>query len=137
MVVTTTTSTDGGQTWSPMTRTELPNPNSGFDAVTLSGGGHLLIYNHTQRNVGEPRARNMLNIALTDDGEHWKAALVMENSPFEYSYPCVIQTKDGLVHVLYTWRREKVKHVVIDPTKLKTEPIIKGIWPGLPRAGQE
>jgi len=137
MVVTTTTSKDGGLTWSRMERTELPNPNSGFDAVTLSGGGHLLVYNHTQRNVGEPRARGLLNIALTDDGVQWKAALVLENSPFEYSYPCVIQTRDGLVHVLYTWRREKVKHLVIDSTKLKTEPITHGIWPGLPKAGQE
>lgn len=137
MVVTTTTSKDGGQTWSPMKRTELPNPNSGFDIVTLAEGGNVLIYNHTQRNVGEPKYRNMLNIALTDDGEHWKAALVLENSAFEYSYPCIIQTKDGLVHALYTWRREKVKHVVIDPKKLKTEPIVNGIWPGLPRAGQE
>jgi predicted neuraminidase len=137
MVVTTTTSKDGGLTWSPMKRTELPNPNSGFDIVTLSGGGNVLIYNHTQRNVGEPRARGLLNIALTDDGEHWNAALVLENSPYEYSYPCIIQTKDGLVHALYTWRREKVKHIVIDPTKLKSEPIVNGIWPGLPLAGKE
>ena len=137
MVVSTTTSKDGGLTWSPMQRTDLPNPNSGFDAVTLASGGHLLVYNHTQRNVGQPRARGLLNIALTEDGEHWRAALVLENSPFEYSYPCVIQTQDGLVHVLYTWRREKVMHVIIDPTKLTTEPITDGIWPGLPHAGRE
>ena len=135
--VTTTTSKDNGLTWSPMQRTELPNPNSGIDAVTLSGGGHLLVYNHTQRNIGQPRGRGLLNVALTTDGTHWKAALVLENSSHEYSYPAVIQTKDGLVHVLYTWHREKVKHVVLDPTKLQSEPITDGIWPGLPQAGNE
>ncbi len=135
--VTTTTSKDGGLTWSPMQRTELPNPNSGNDAVSLSGGGHLLVYNHTQRNSGQPRARGLLNIALSTDGEQWQAALVLENSPHEYSYPAVIQSRDGMVHVLYTWRREKVKHIVIDPAKLQTEPILNGIWPGLPQAGRE
>lgn len=136
MVVTTTTSKDGGLTWSPMQRTELPNPNSGIDAVTLHNGRHLLVYNHTQRNVGEPRGRGLLNVALSDDGVSWNAALVLENSPFEYSYPAVIQTQDGKVHILYTWRRQKVRHVVIDPDTLQTEPIVHGLWPGLPHAGQ-
>jgi predicted neuraminidase len=35
----------------------------------------------------------------------------------------MIQTKDGLVHMTYTWNRTKVKHVVIDPIKIKPEPI--------------
>lgn len=135
--VTTTTSRDHGQTWTPMQRTELPNPNSGIDGVSLSGGGQLLVYNHTQRNAGQPRGRGLLNVALTDDGEHWNAALVLENSPHEYSYPAVIQTRDGMVHALYTWRREKIKHIVIDPAKLHTEPMISGSWPGLPQAGRE
>ncbi len=135
--VTSIRSRDGGLTWGTMQRTELPNPNSGIDAVTLAGGGHLLVYNHTQRNTGEPRGRDLLNIALSDDGEQWNAALVLENSPHEYSYPAVIQTKDRLVHVLYTWRREKVKHLVIDPALLKGQPIVHSIWPGLQQAGQE
>jgi predicted neuraminidase len=106
-------SNDSGITWGPMTATSLPNPNSGIDAVTLKDGRHLLIYNHTVKG------RSPLNLAISQDGRHWQAALVLEDQPGEYSYPAIIQTSDGLVHAVYTWKREKVKHVVIDPAKLE------------------
>jgi alpha-L-rhamnosidase len=41
----------------------------------------------------------------------------------------VIQTADGLVHVTYTWKRQRVKHVVIDPTKLVLKPMLGGSEP--------
>ncbi|MCA9024308.1 MAG: exo-alpha-sialidase [Planctomycetaceae bacterium] len=127
---------DGGQTWSEMERTVLPNPNSGTDAVTLTDGRHLLVYNHTQRNSGNPRGRNLLNVAVSENGTDWQAALILENTPKEeFSYPAVIQTPDGLVHITYTWDRKRVKHVVVDPKKLKLDPIVDGKWPGLPEAG--
>lgn len=116
-------STDGGKTWGPMTLTALPNPNSGTDAVTLKDGTHLLIYNHT------PKGRSPLNLAFSKDGKIWQAALVFENTPGEYSYPAIIQTKDGLVHVTYTWKRQKIKHAVVDPSKLELQPIINSEWP--------
>jgi hypothetical protein len=53
----------------------------------------------------------------------------LESDPGEYSYPAIIQTKDGLVHITYTWKRQKVKHVVIDPTKLSAKPMSDGKWP--------
>ena len=49
----------------------------------------------------------------------WKRAVVLEDSAGEYSYPAMIQTRDGRVHVTYTWRRERIKHVVIDPKRLE------------------
>ena len=107
------TSRDNGETWSELTTIELPNPNSGIDAVTLSDGRHLLVYNHT------PRGRTPLNVAISTDGKEWKSAVVLEDTPGEYSYPAVIQTSDGLVHITYTWKRQRVKHVVIDPAKIK------------------
>ena len=129
-------SEDGGETWGEMERTVLPNPNSGTDAVTLTDGRHILIYNHTQRNSGSPRGRNMLNVAVSENGIDWQAAFVLEHTPkAEFSYPAVIQTKDGLVHITYTWHRKRVKHVVVDPKKLKLQPIVDGMWPGLPDAG--
>ncbi|MEK6260602.1 MAG: exo-alpha-sialidase [Planctomycetota bacterium] len=116
-------STDGGQTWGPLTLTSLPNPNAGTDAVTLADGRHLIVYNHT------PKDRSPLNVAVSTDGKEWQAALVLESDPGEYSYPAVIQTNDGLVHITYTWKRKLVKHVVVDPKQLVTKPIIDGIWP--------
>ena len=63
---------------------------------------------------------------------HWNAAVLLENDPnkdAEYSYPAVIQTEDGLIHITYTWNRKRIKHVVVDPAKLKTKPITNGEWP--------
>ncbi|NQU23281.1 MAG: exo-alpha-sialidase [Candidatus Nealsonbacteria bacterium] len=122
-------SDDNGRTWGEMTATELPNPNSGIDGVTLRDGRHLLVYNHTTRSGPGPRGREMLNVAVSRDGEQWKAALVLENESGEFSYPAVIQTADGQVHVTYTWKRTRVKHVVIDPAKLVLRDMPDGKWP--------
>ena len=118
-----TWSADAGKTWAPMTLAALPNPNSGIDAVTLRDGRHLIVYNHTERG------RSPLNVALSADGRTWDAALVLENEPGEYSYPAVIQTSDGLVHITYTWQRQRIKHVVVDPAALKPLPMPGGKWP--------
>jgi predicted neuraminidase len=113
-------SEDGGRTWSELTPTDLPNPNSGTDAVTLQDGRHLIVYNHT------PRGRTPLNVALSSDGKKWLASLVLENEPGEYSYPAVIQGKDGRIHISYTWQRKKVRYVVLDPEKIPQGPHLTG-----------
>ncbi|MCX7723102.1 MAG: exo-alpha-sialidase [Verrucomicrobiae bacterium] len=121
-------SKDNGLSWGKMSLTDLPNPNSGVDAVTLKDGRHLLVYNHSST----PKKRTPLNVAVSDDGLHWQAALVLEDEPnSQFSYPAVIQTRDGLVHITYTWKRLRIKHVVIDPSKLKLRPIVDGVWPGI------
>ncbi|MBL8166863.1 MAG: exo-alpha-sialidase [Acidobacteria bacterium] len=124
-------STDNGKTWSKLTATSLPNPNSGIDGVTLKDGRHLLVYNHVVTKPGKWGDRAPLNVALSNDGKTWKAALVLEPGPpeAEYSYPAVMQTADGLVHITYTWNRKKVKHVVVDPSKLKLQEMKDGEWP--------
>jgi alpha-L-rhamnosidase len=112
-------------------KTSLPNNNSGTDAVTLKDGRQLLVYNHVlpPGNLAKG-ARTPLNVAVSKDGVTWYAALILEDSPIsQYSYPSVIQTSDGMVHVVYTWRRQKIKHVVIDPSKLEMKEIKDGIWP--------
>ena len=118
-------SEDAGRTWGPMALTDLPNPNSGTDAVTLRDGRHLLVYNHTAHG------RSPLNVAVSADGQTWQAALVLEDEPGEYSYPAVIQTRDGLVQITYTWQRRKVRHVVVDPAALALRPLLNGAWPAV------
>jgi predicted neuraminidase len=108
-----TSSDDGGKTWRAMSLIEdLPNPNAGIDAVTLADGRQLVVYNPV------PRGRTPLAVALSRDGRAWTKVLTLEDQPGEYSYPAVIQTSDGRVHITYTWKRQRVKHVVVDPTKL-------------------
>jgi predicted neuraminidase len=111
-VVTEAWSDDQGRSWARMAATALPNPSAGIDALRLADGRFLLVYNPTA--VGRAR----LDVALSADGKDWRKALVLEDAPGEHSYPAAIQTRDGLVHVTYTWRRERIKHVVIDPSRL-------------------
>jgi predicted neuraminidase len=106
-------STDDGRTWSTARATALPHPNAGLDAVKLADGRVLLVYNHTTKG------RTPLSVALsTDDGDNWTTRLALEDGPGEYSYPAVIQARDGRVHVTYTWRRERIKHVALRPADL-------------------
>lgn len=106
----TATSYDKGKSWTQATPTNLPNPNSGIDAVQLRNGEILLVYNHT------PKKRTPLNIALSKDGGlTWEPLLALEEGLGEFSYPSVIQTADGYVHITYTFNRTQIKHVVLEP----------------------
>ena len=94
---------------------DVPNPNSGTDAVALSDGRFLLVYNNS------PRERTPLNVAISLDAEKWTPVATLEDGHGEYSYPAIIQAADGRVHITYTWRRQRIKHVVLDP-KLISDP---------------
>lgn len=105
-------SEDGGLHWSPIELLDVPNPNAGTDAVTLADGRQLLVYNPTTKG------RTPLAVAISLDGIHWEPIAVLENRPGEYSYPAVIQTSDGDVHITYTWKRKRIRHAVIQGTSL-------------------
>ncbi|MCM4172681.1 sialidase [Arenibacter sp. TNZ] len=113
---------DGGLSWSEMAATALPNPDSGIDAITLRDGRHILIYNPTSI---ESEDRVPLSVGISKDGKTWERVLDLEpltattdKKGEEYSYPTLIQTPDGMIHIVYTWNRKTVKHVVLDPKKL-------------------
>ena len=116
-------SQDGGDSWTPLTATELPNPDSGIDAVSLSSGQALLVYNHSHT------ARTPLNIAITGDGRRWSALAVLEDEPGEFSYPALIQGRDGTAHVTYTWNCRRIRHVSLAPNDFEPAVIQHGLWP--------
>jgi len=124
-------SSDQGMTWTPLAKTNLPNNNSGTDAVTMKDGRQVLVYNHVLPPGKLAKgARTPLNVAVSKDGKTWYAALILEDSPIsQYSYPSVIQSSDGMLHFVYTWRRQRIKHAVVDPKKIKLVEIKNGEWP--------
>ncbi len=96
---------DAGVTWTAAHAIDLPNPNSGIDAVHLRDGRYVLVYNHTTEG------RSPLNLAVSADGERWTRFHDLETEPGEYSYPAMIQGSDGSLHITYTWRRRRIKYV--------------------------
>ena len=114
-------SADGGNTWSDVRLTDIPNNQSGTDAVTLRDGRHVLIYNDFSTLTGTKKGpRTPLSIAVSDDGEEWRRVLTLEDSPIsQYSYPAIIQGRDGSLHCVYTWRRQRVAYKKLNLDNVK------------------
>ena len=89
------------------------NPNSGLDGIVLQDGRALLANNPSTR------ARNPLQLLLSDDGRRWRPGPTLEDGDGEYSYPAVVQTAKGQVHVTYTYDRNCIRHVVLDAGELE------------------
>jgi len=92
-------SKDDGMSWGEVTSAELPNPGSGLDAVRLKSGRWLLVYNDTTKG------RNSLAVSLSkDEGRTWTATRHLEKQPEgSFHYPTVIQSKDGMIHCVYSY----------------------------------
>ena len=101
-------STDEGLHWSPVHALVLPNPNSGIDAVSLRDGRVVLIFNNT------PKGRSPLNLAVSKDGEHFRLFHTLESEPGgEFSYPSMIQARNGDLYATYTWNRKRIRYARI------------------------
>ena len=117
-----TYSSDNGETWSKLELLDVPNNNSGLDAVTLQkpfdgGYKHVMICNDAPVPQGIKSGkghRTPLSLLRSKDGRNWEHWMTLEDSPIsQYSYPSIIQTSDGNIHCIYTWRRQRIKHVEI------------------------
>ncbi len=87
--------------------------------MTLDDGRHLLIYNHLGSGETGGGRRGLLNLAISEDGLQWQQVAVLEQTKnAEFSYPAMIQAEDGLVHMTYTWKRQRIKHVIVDPARI-------------------
>ena len=113
------TSTDNGESWSVSLKTDIPNEAS-VEICVLKDGFWAFVGNDS--NDGRYR----FSIFLSDDeGSTWKWKELIEYDPNKkgsYSYPCLIQTPDGLLNLTYSYSEgnhmEAIKHVVIDPKKI-------------------
>jgi predicted neuraminidase len=124
------TSVDEGRTWTPMRLLDFICSNSGIDGVTLADGRRVVVYNHARNAAGDWRVgRDTIAIAISADGQNWQKGCLIETEPgAEFSYPSVLQTGDGLLHVTYTWKRNRIRHVILDPALLKGTPFRNGEW---------
>ena len=105
---------DGGVHWSAPAPVGLPNPGSGIAAIRLFGGRLLVAFNDSES------ARDVLRLAISDDeGRTWRrGATVIEQPGEEFSYPFLLQTGDGMIHLAYTWKRRAIRHVEFTPAWL-------------------
>lgn len=110
-----TYSSDNGATWSRLQLTDVPNNNSGIDAVNISDYEYALVYNNWPIEPDKQKgARTPLSVSKSNDGIHWSHWMTLEGSPIsQYSYPSIIKGKDGRLHIVYTWRRQRIKYVEI------------------------
>jgi predicted neuraminidase len=102
-------SSDRGRTWAAAENTNLANPHAAIDMVKLTDGRVALAFNKS------PRGRSPLTLALSEDeGETWPIMRDIETEQGEFSYPAIIQDRNGLLHLTYTWRRTHIRHACFD-----------------------
>jgi len=115
----TSTSSDNGESWSLSQKTDIPNEAS-VEICVMKDGKWAFVGNDI--NDG----RYQFSIYISDDeGLTWKWKELIEyeaDKKGSFSYPCLIQTSDGLLNLSYSWSmgkgKKSIKHVVIDPKKL-------------------
>lgn len=108
-------SNDEGYSWSMPKKTVLPNNNAAIQATMLSSGNMAIVFNPLTEG------RNEIRIAVSKDGGNtWPFARDLEHTVLsggdvgqsvEYSYPSLLQTADGYIHVSYTYNRATIKYV--------------------------
>ncbi|WP_198266259.1 sialidase family protein [sulfur-oxidizing endosymbiont of Gigantopelta aegis] len=114
-------SSDAGQSWSAVKKSTLANPGAGIIGLTLNDNHDLLLaYNN------DPQERDDLSLAISQDaGETWQLAQVVEKNVLvppdksqQFSYPWLLQTQNGNIHLLYTWHKSHIKHAVFNKSWL-------------------
>lgn len=88
---------DNGRTWTPAAQTAFLNSNSGIEMIKLRSGAIVMAFN----NVSSGRTP-MSVIMSTDDGRTWLPQKDIETASGEYSYPTMIQSMDGNIHLIYS-----------------------------------
>jgi predicted neuraminidase len=109
-VVMADATSDGGATWRSTAPLPIANDNTSLNLLRLQSGRLLLA-----ANAVRGRDRSVLQLFLSDDrGASWKASRVIEDDPnvyAAYSYPALLQTADGRIHLTYSYQENVIAHV--------------------------
>jgi len=117
---------DAGAHWSDVEATPLVHRDSQVSGVLLSDQSMLVFYN------GSAWDRRDLSVARTaDGGRHWSWPYHIEHDTTgndivrrEYSYPYVYRTRDGNIHLLYTWQRTRIRHLTFNEAWVRANPTL-------------
>jgi predicted neuraminidase len=103
-------SEDNGWNWSKPVATTLPNPDAAIDALRLRDGQIVLAYNDAANG------RENLRLATSaDEGHTWQVGAKIEaEAGQEFSYPHLTEDGRGLIHLTYTWKRQRIKDVAFN-----------------------
>ena len=114
---------DGGLSWTVPLALELPNPGSSVALLRLEGGLLIAALNDLREH------RHRLSLAVSHAGEGpWRVLHRIEHenidykktgADFEFSYPSLLQDDQGLIHLVYTWNQQRIKHVVFNQAWLR------------------
>lgn len=114
------TTDDGGKTWTEPLEIAMANPDAALDAVSLGGDRLLAVFNDADND------RERLILAVSDNlGLDWRLVATLadpgSSTPgsssggrHEYSYPWLLRDPAGDFHVLFTWNRERIRHVTFN-----------------------
>lgn len=138
-------SSSDGCDWSAPHPTQLPNNNASIQAIRLKDGHLVMAFNNTQATThrGEPggASREILSVALSEDnGKTWPwvrdvqaggaPPRFLQGEKAEYSYPSILQSKDGMIRMSFTFRRETIKYLTFPEQWIKEGPPTKGVFQG-------
>jgi predicted neuraminidase len=98
-------SLDAGETWTQARLMALPNPSAGIDAVRLRDGRIVMVFNDSYNK------RTPLSLGVSEDGEHFRVFKTLEDGAGQFSYPAMVQAKNGDLLITYSWRRQTIKFV--------------------------
>lgn len=102
-------SSDSGHSWTTLRKSMIPSTNSGVDGIVLRDGTGLIVHN-------PGKDRSILSISRSNDnGKTWGNVLTLESQEGkEFSYPAIIQSSNGKIHITYTYNRESIKHITLE-----------------------
>ena len=103
------------RTWSEMKATNIPNSGAAVAVLNRHHGGFLMVANPLEEG------RSRLTICVSDDGLDWREVFDLEKGRADegYSYPYIIHGANNDYHVIYTWKRERMKQASFNEAWLR------------------